>query len=184
MADPTGPEYGQCGTGAFCLGGCDPASSNTLDACVPAPVCQSQQITFDKDLKNLVSNQKYLGDASKADFVYSGTPNYWSNPKGGDNKDNVILTLSENGPNNQAGTLLASTHYMWYGKATATMMTSGGKGVVTAFILLGDSKDEIDYEFVGNDLQTAQTNYYSLGITNCKICPLFCTISVRCSTDT
>lgn len=56
---------------------------------------------------------------------------------------------------------------MWYGKATAKMMTSGGQGVVSAFILLGDSKDEIDFEFVGADLEVAQTNFYSQGVTNC-----------------
>lgn len=70
------------------------------------------------------------------------------------------------------GTLLASTHYVWYGKITATMKTSAGAGVVTAFILLSDTKDEIDFEFVGTDLRTAQTNFYSLGITNCKLYPL------------
>lgn len=66
------------------------------------------------------------------------------------------------------GTLLASTTYMWYGNVKARFKTSRGPGVVTAFILLSDVKDEIDYEFVGADLTTAQTNYYSMGITNCK----------------
>jgi len=36
--------------------------------------------------------------------------------------------------------------------------------VVTAFILLGDSKDEIDFEFVGVELESAQTNFYSQGV--------------------
>lgn len=65
------------------------------------------------------------------------------------------------------GTLLSSTHYVWYGKISATLLTSKGAGVVTAFILMSDSKDEIDYEFVGVDLQDAQTNFYAQGITNC-----------------
>jgi hypothetical protein len=38
--------------------------------------------------------------------------------------------------------------------------------VVTAFILLSDVKDEIDYEFVGVDLNHAQSNFYFQGITN------------------
>lgn len=67
------------------------------------------------------------------------------------------------------GTLLANNHYMWYGKATARLKSSRGQGVVTAFILLSDVKDEIDYEFVGADLEHAQTNYYFQGITDCKI---------------
>jgi len=64
------------------------------------------------------------------------------------------------------GTLLASSTYMWYGNVKATFKTSRGAGVVTAFILLSDVKDEIDYEFVGVDLKTAQTNFYFQGITN------------------
>lgn len=62
------------------------------------------------------------------------------------------------------GTLLASTTYMWYGNVQATFKTSRGQGVVTAFILLSDVKDEIDYEFVGVDLEDAQSNYYFQGI--------------------
>jgi len=66
------------------------------------------------------------------------------------------------------GTLLASTDYMWYGNVQATFKTSRGAGVVTAFILLSDVKDEIDYEFVGADLESAQSNYYFQGIPNCE----------------
>jgi Glycosyl hydrolases family 16 len=66
------------------------------------------------------------------------------------------------------GTLLASTHYLWYGKVSAKLTTSAGRGVVTAFILLSDVKDEIDFEFVGVDLESAQTNFYSQGVTNCE----------------
>jgi len=53
---------------------------------------------------------------------------------------------------------------MWYGNVQAKFKTSRGQGVVTAFILLSDVKDEIDYEFVGADLGVAQSNYYFQGI--------------------
>lgn len=68
------------------------------------------------------------------------------------------------------GTLLASAAYVWYGKIAVTMKSSRGTGVVTAFILLSDVKDEIDYEFVGVELENAQSNYYFQGITNCMSC--------------
>ncbi len=148
-------EYGQCGVGAYCLGGCDPVNSFSLDACVPAPVCQSKTYKFD-NLDGVVSNTKYLGDASKADWVSSGTPLSYDG--------SVLLTMAEG----TVGTLLASTTYVWYGKVSAKFSTSAGAGVVTAFILLGDSKDEIDFEFVGVELESAQTNFYSQGVTNCK----------------
>jgi len=62
------------------------------------------------------------------------------------------------------GTLLSSVNYVWYGKISATMVTSAGAGVVSAFIMMSGVQDEIDYEFVGVDLQHGQTNYYSRGI--------------------
>ncbi|KAI9672316.1 MAG: hypothetical protein M1817_003338 [Caeruleum heppii] len=150
---PCCSQYGQCGVGAYCLGGCDPLNSNSLESCVPAPVCESKQHKLNS-LDNIVPKTKYLGDASKADWVSDGTPQ----PYG----DSVLLTMAPD----TVGTLLASSTYMWYGKVSATMKTSRARGVVTAFILLSDVKDEIDYEFVGTDLETAQSNYYFQGITN------------------
>jgi len=66
------------------------------------------------------------------------------------------------------GTLMSTTHYVWYGKISATLQTSQGAGVVTAFIMMSDVKDEIDFEFVGTDTEHAQSNFYSQGVTNCK----------------
>ena len=67
------------------------------------------------------------------------------------------------------GTLLASTSYVWYGKISATMKSSRGQGVVSAFILLSDVKDEIDFEFIGAALNDVQSNYYFQGLPNCNI---------------
>jgi beta-glucanase (GH16 family) len=78
-------------------------------------------------------------------------------------QDTVLLTMAPN----TVGTVLASSSYMWFGNVIARFRTSRGQGVVTAFILLSDVKDEIDYEFVGVELTTAQSNYYSQGIPNC-----------------
>ncbi|TVY85070.1 putative glycosidase crf2 [Lachnellula suecica] len=148
---PCCSQYGQCGVGAYCLGGCDPRMSFGLDSCVPAPVCQSKTYNFDS-MDRITSNTKYLGDSSKTDWVMDGAAVIYN--------DNVLLTMAPD----TVGTLLASSTYMWYGNVKATFKTSRTQGVVTAFILLSDVKDEIDYEFVGADLKTAQTNYYFQGI--------------------
>ncbi|KAK2757036.1 hypothetical protein FQN54_005005 [Arachnomyces sp. PD_36] len=148
---PCCSQYGECGTGAYCLGGCDPINSFELESCVPAPVCESKTYTWD-DLDSVQKNTEYLGDASKADWVSSGEA---LNSDG-----NLILTMASG----SVGTLLANNHYVWYGKTSARMKTSRGNGVITAFILLSDVKDEIDYEWVGADLLTTQTNYYYQGI--------------------
>ncbi|KAF1978936.1 hypothetical protein BU23DRAFT_577142 [Bimuria novae-zelandiae CBS 107.79] len=146
--------YGDCGVGAFCLGGCDPTMSTTFDSCVPNPVCKSGTYKFE-GLNDVQSINDYLGDNSKINWQSQGNPIKY--PSGG-----VALTMAEG----TVGTLLASTFYVWYGKICATMSTSQGQGVVTAFIMMSDVKDEIDFEFIGNDINNAQTNWYSQGVTN------------------
>lgn len=150
---PCCSQYGQCGVGAYCLGGCDPQFSNKIESCVPGPVCVSKDYKLNS-MDRITPKSKYLGDSSKTDWVSDGTPLAFN--------DQVVLTMAQD----TVGTLLASSTYVWYGKISATMKTSRGAGVVTAFILLSDVKDEIDYEFVGVDLSDAQTNYYYQGITD------------------
>lgn len=153
----TSAVYGDCGVGAFCLGGCDPTMSHALDSCVPNPVCKSGKYKFDS-MDDVQSIDKYLGDASKANWQSQGMPVPYNDGEG------VLLTLAED----TSGTLLASTFYVWYGKICANMTSSQGKGVVTAFILMSDVKDEIDFEVVGIDVGHVQSNFYSQGITVCK----------------
>jgi len=117
-------------------------------------VCKDKTYKMDS-LDRYQNINKYLGDPSKADWVGQGEPVVY----GG----NVLLTM----PPQSVGTVLATTTYMWYGNVKAKIKTSKGKGVVTAFILFSDVKDEIDFEWVGVDLQTVQTNYYFQGIPNC-----------------
>ncbi|KAI9773066.1 MAG: hypothetical protein M1840_008186 [Geoglossum simile] len=150
---PCCSQYGECGVGAYCLGGCDPLSSDSLESCVPAPTCKSTDYKL-TNLDGIADKTKYLGDASKSNWVVDGTPLAY--------QDQVLLTMAPK----TVGAVMASTHYVWYGKISATMKTGRGAGVVSAFILLSDVKDEIDFEFVGVDLENAQTNYYFQGITN------------------
>ncbi|KAL4991097.1 concanavalin A-like lectin/glucanase domain-containing protein [Aspergillus falconensis] len=143
--------YGQCGTGAYCLGGCDPLMSYSLDSCAPMPICESKSYKWD-NLDSAATNNDYLGNASESDWVYSG--------KLKTEDGNLVLTM----PKESTGSLVANNHYIWYGKIGAKIKSSRGAGVVTAFILLSDTKDEIDYEWVGSDLTEVQTNYYFQGI--------------------
>jgi len=128
--------------------------SFSLDSCAPEPVCQSRTTNFN-NMDRITSKTEYLGDSSKTDWVMDGQALPY-------NGDSVLLTMADG----TVGTLLASSTYMWYGNVQATFKTSRGAGVVTAFILLSDVKDEIDYEFVGTGLETAQTNFYAQGVPN------------------
>ncbi|KAH7155961.1 concanavalin A-like lectin/glucanase domain-containing protein [Dactylonectria macrodidyma] len=144
--------YGECGVGAYCLGGCDPTMSYSLDSCMPAPVCKDRTLTMDS-LDRVSDVGDYLGNSTEADWMSSGEPVLYNG--------NTLLTMAKD----TSGTVLSSTVYMWYGNVKARLKTSRGAGVVTAFILFSDVKDEIDFEFIGVDLETAQTNYYFQGIT-------------------
>lgn len=149
-------EYGQCGTGAYCLGGCDPRNSFSLNSCTPEPICQSKTFKSFDNLDGMASIDKYLGNATEYDWMYSGTPLT--------HNGELILAMG----NGSVGTLVSYNHYIWYGKVSAMLKTSRGAGVVTAFILMSDAKDEIDYEFIGANLTTAQTNFYFQGLLDCK----------------
>jgi hypothetical protein len=130
-----------------------------MKACVPAATCKSQDYQL-TSLSDVASINKYLGDYSDTNWVASGSPAAYN--QGGNN--GLLLTMAQG----TVGTLLASTHYVWYGKICATMRTSQGAGVVTAFIMMSDVKDEIDFEFIGTDINHAQSNFYSQGVTNCE----------------
>jgi hypothetical protein len=54
------------------------------------------------------------------------------------------------------GPTLNSSNYMRYGKVSAVLKSAGTGGAVTAFILLADEGDEIDFEFLGGDRDKAQ----------------------------
>ena len=139
--------YGECGTGSYCVGPCNPKLSYNLTSCAPAPICKSGSHQF-TTTDSIISNTKYLGDAGSHDFVVNNDIVSYD--------DSVLLTMA----NGSTGTVLTSTRAVWYGKVSATLKTSRTQGVVSSFILMSGVRDEIDYEFIGSFLETAQTNYY------------------------
>lgn len=150
---PCCSQYGICGTGAYCLGGCDIRFSFSLDSCMPQPVMDDY--TNDFSNSSIFKKQdEYLGHADETDWVYTGYL---------DTSDDALLLQM---PNGTTGTVVSSTKYLFFGKVSATMKSSRDKGVITAFILFSDVQDEIDYEFVGYDLTHPQSNYYAQGILN------------------
>lgn len=145
--------YGECGTGAYCLGACDFKNSYHESSCAPLPVCKDQFYTF-HDTNSIVHQDEYDGDPEKY--------GWYTNGKVLSHKDKALLIMEKE----SFGTVITSTRAVWYGKVSARIKTSHGPGVVSAFILMSGSKDEIDYEFVGSDLNHAQTNYYYQGVLN------------------
>ncbi|SCW00172.1 LAFE_0B11034g1_1 [Lachancea fermentati] len=152
---PCCSQYGVCGTGSYCLGGCDPKFSYSIDACMPMPVCKDTTTVFDKYVSKMVSGYEYLGNASAADWIYEGYVMDY------EDENAMIMAMPLN-----ASTVVSSTRYVWFGKIGVRMKTSHDPGVVTAFIMFSSVQDEIDTEFIGANLTTVQTNYYFEGVVN------------------
>lgn len=149
-------QYGTCGSGSFCLGGCNPKFSYKKEACMPLPACQNSETVFSNYKSKLASAYTYLGDYTKANWTYEGYPMDY------DDENALILAM----PKNSGGTVLSSTRYVWYGNVKARFKASHGGGVVSAFIMFSSVQDEIDYEWVGVDTQKVQTNWYWQGALN------------------
>ncbi|CAN3356049.1 extracellular glycosidase Utr2p [Diutina catenulata] len=147
---PCCSQFGVCGTGAYCLGGCDPRWSYKMEACMPQPVMESFDTEF-RDIKQVKNQYTYLGNSSEVDWLVSGNATI--------HDDALLLQM----PAHSVGVVISSTKYMWYGNVKAKMKTSRGAGVVSAFIIFSDVQDEIDYEMVGSDLTGPQSNYYYQG---------------------
>ncbi|KAI8883419.1 glycoside hydrolase family 16 protein [Backusella circina FSU 941] len=71
--------------------------------------------------------------------------------------------VEDNLPYNEIGgrgpTLNAST-YILYGKISATIRSASVGGAITAFIMIADEGDEIDFELLGGDTNHAYTNFF------------------------
>lgn len=142
---------GTCGNGYVCLGGCDPRFSHEPGSCVAMPVYEKGEFSFD-GTDGIAPYSKYLGNATKNPFSYLG------NITNSDD-DKLRIQMYEG----TGGSTVSSSHFLWYGKTTIKMKTSGGGGVISDFILLSSVKDEVDYEMVGYDLNEVQSNYYWQG---------------------
>lgn len=120
---------------------------------MPMPVCKNLTTSF-SDIDDLINQEDYLGDASDGDWIYNGYIDKFD--------DSLLLAM----PNQSSGTVLSSTHYVWYGKISAHLKTSHLQGVITAFILFSNAQDEIDYEFIGSELDLVESNYYYQAVLN------------------
>lgn len=61
---------------------------------------------------------------------------------------------------------IATENYMFFGRLEVELNPAPGKGVVTSVVLQSDVLDEIDWEWVGGDVDQVQTNYFSKGDTS------------------
>lgn len=60
---------------------------------------------------------------------------------------------------------IQSDFYFFFGSLEVTMKAAPGVGIVSSIVLLSDTLDEVDWEFVGGDATQTQTNYFGKGNT-------------------
>ncbi|EEB96507.1 hypothetical protein MPER_04349, partial [Moniliophthora perniciosa FA553] len=53
----------------FCLGGCNPLNSFSLDSCKPNPLCQDAKYTFTDNSRILSNSSFFDGNISEYDWV-------------------------------------------------------------------------------------------------------------------
>ncbi|KAK9454199.1 concanavalin A-like lectin/glucanase domain-containing protein [Dipodascopsis uninucleata] len=78
-----------------------------------------------------------------------------------DSTNGLDMTISQLG---QSPTL-ASNFYIFYGKVEVETQAAPGQGIVSSIVLLSDTNDEIDFEWIGGDTGHVQTNWFSKGDT-------------------
>ncbi|KAJ2762665.1 putative glycosidase CRH2 [Coemansia nantahalensis] len=118
---------------------------------------------------NPVANPASSPDSSgrtftcKSDFVDFSQPGAmskfsveWCPQNAQQTKDSVQWRLTR-----ECGTTMVYPQDFRYGRVEARVRIGAGSGVVTAFLLLGPApSDEIDFEWVGKDVNSVQTMYY------------------------
>lgn len=60
---------------------------------------------------------------------------------------------------------VGSDYYIFFGRLEVELEAAPGQGIVTSIVLQSDCLDEIDWEWVGGDVDQVQSNYYRKGDT-------------------
>ncbi|KAJ9080172.1 putative glycosidase CRH2 [Entomophthora muscae] len=142
---------GWCGaTYDFCGAGCYEGGNFNSTKCLPKPSCSAGKMALSP--KRIAKYGDFEGDFTSQDFTIEGEHTL--------DEDVVVLKLKRPG----SGTTLRSTRYINFGRISADLTMSRVGGVVTSFITLSDTKDEVDFEWVGRGKDEIQTNWYYRGM--------------------
>ncbi|KAJ2383746.1 putative glycosidase CRH2, partial [Coemansia sp. RSA 2559] len=149
---------GYCNSNAmYCMPiNCEPQNSYSAGSCWNTAHCVKDSVNFGSS-NAFAQIADYNGDPSTAAFVSQYQP---SNADISNGELELTLVKQSNGAG--FGATVINTRAIQYG-TVSTVMRSGclSGGVVSSFIIRNnDIGDEIDFEFVGADKLTVQSNYY------------------------
>ncbi|ORX67550.1 concanavalin A-like lectin/glucanase [Linderina pennispora] len=135
---------------------CEPGNSYSQSSCWDTAHCVKSNVNFASG-NSFAQIADYSGNPADAAFVSQFEP---SNAKQANGE--LEMTLVKQGDGKGFGATVINTRAIQYGTVTAVMKSgSASGGVVSSFIIRNDKVgDEIDFEFVGADKATVQSNYY------------------------
>ncbi|KAJ2501542.1 putative glycosidase CRH2 [Coemansia sp. RSA 1972] len=156
---------GYCDANAmFCMWDlCDPTKSYNATSCWQPEGCLDQTIEFASS-SDVVPIRQYSGNPNTNALVSIFEPD---NSKIEDGK--LVLDMTYDSAQDKGfGTTVHSSHSFQYGTVTARIKSASiAKGVVSAFIIRSDLVgDEIDFEWVGKDPNSVETNIFYHDILN------------------
>lgn len=117
----------------------------------------------DLDSSLVCPSDPALGSTHTTDFT-KGADDLWTLA------DGTSLTYSSDGANfvidkaTDAPTISASK-YIFFGKVSVVTRAAPGTGIVSSFILESDDLDEIDWEWLGGNDATVESNFFGKGNT-------------------
>ncbi|KAJ1899343.1 putative glycosidase CRH2 [Kickxella alabastrina] len=138
---------------------CEPDNSLSPSSCWSTPHCVDYTADFTKPAGSGAFAQiaDYKGNPSTASYVSQFEP---SNANLAN--EQLELTLTKQSDGKGFGAVVIGTRAIQYGTVTAVVRSGcRSTGVVSSLIIRNDKiGDEIDFEFVGADKLTVQSNYY------------------------
>ncbi|KAI9296621.1 hypothetical protein K502DRAFT_363989 [Neoconidiobolus thromboides FSU 785] len=158
---PCCSELGFCGSDSVtCTLDCVPANSFSTNSCLNEDTCNDQKFDFknispdkkDRIQELAVFKLNKQANMDQVDFFTDGQTELTN--------DGLMLKMIKG---SKGGSRMVSTAYFLYGNLTAQLKTGRTGGVVTSFITMSKVKDEIDFEWVGSEMEEVQTNVFYRG---------------------
>ncbi len=134
-----------------------------LYAAFLANLCSISYAAQCNPLKKSCPPNPALGSALSMDFTKGLSPDFSNQVDRGtydySPENGLTLTINKrlDNPN------IKSNFYIMYGKAEVVFKAASGVGIISAFMMQSDDGDEIDFEWVGGDDTSVQTNFFSKG---------------------
>ena len=114
-------------------------------------------------LRSACPTEAALGSSIDIDFTKGESKHFFNLPgtvlKYTDQGAEFVIEKESNAPT------IESNWNIFYGSVEVVMKAAHGQGIVSSFVLESSTLDEVDWEWIGSDYASVQSNYYGKGNT-------------------